>query len=294
MKKWGVLVFCVLGAWIGCSSEEPGAQGDLADAEPEPEPDAGTRADARADAARDAARPIEDARSDADATSDPEDATSDAGGTSDAGDAGACRTDAVDHAGTSVAIGDITALSTCSHGLVTPARWATLASADFSVDVCNACARVSGALGSAVVTLIERCNGTCGGHALEVDQDTLAEIGGAGAGPKPISWHLAPCDPAGNVRYDLESGDEYYVKLRISNHTNPLAGVEMREAGGAFQVLTRTADNYWVFQGAGPYALPLEVRATDSFEQTIVFEVASFQTGLVVDTPVQFARGCAP
>lgn len=294
MKKWGFGLLVAAGMWAGCSSENAEEPSDPVDASSDAPTDASPpMRDARAADAADASRGPRDARADA---NDPPDAheEEDAATNDASSDGGLCRIDGVDHAGTTVGLGDITAASTCAHGLATPARWATLPSAEFTVASCNACARVTGNLGSAVVTLIEKCNGACGGHTLEIDHDTLADVTTADAGLHSITWQLAPCEATGNLRYDLEGSNSFYVKLRVSNHENPLAGIEMREHNGAFQVLTRTSDNYWILQTGGPFDLPLEVRATDSFGQTVLFEVASFESGVVTETTVQFATQCAP
>jgi expansin (peptidoglycan-binding protein) len=229
------------------------------------------------------------------------DAGTDAGtdGGADAGtpDAGPCVVERRVRSGfgTSYTPGTAANISVCNGGLAnTTLLRAAIAQPDFDGGLCGACALVTGDAGTAIVLLDDLCPG-CSAGDLDFTIEAKAAVTTDGMnGRDPISWQLVPCPVTGNILVDLQGSNPFYVKLRLSNHRLPLAGVSVRPAdAGTYTALTRTSDNFWVLAGGGPYGFPIGIRATDVLGHSVDLTLPALSAP-PADTGGQFAPACAP
>ena len=234
-----------------------------------------------------------DAGHDSDAGDDSE-AGDDSDAGADAGSACVLDRDVISGDATTYVVGSGTA---CGAG-ITP--WLTLRAA-VSPTVyegsasCGTCAEVTGAGGTHVVLLDDLCP-ECGDEDLDLSGDAFMAITGATTldGRYPITWQLVPCEPPGNVFYDFQGSNPYYVKVRLTQQRNPVERVEIQRAGGAWAEASRTTDGFFTLSPGEALPTPLQLRATDVFGDVIQFSAPDLSTTAPRDTGAQFAIDCAP
>jgi expansin len=225
------------------------------------------------------------------------------GGSADAGidggsaDAGPCLVNRTVHTGmgTAYTAGSAAIATQCFSGIPNAGLVrAAIAAPDYNNSaLCGACARVTGPSGTAIVVLDDQCP-SCTAGSLDFTDEALVAVAGSSNGTYPITWDLVPCAVSGAVQVDFQGSNFFYLKFRLSNHRHPVTKVEVRPSGAAFISLTRTSDNFYVLTGGGPYAFPLDVRATDSFGQVLDLVVPALQNSVRIDGGAQFPSACAP
>jgi len=176
------------------------------------------------------------------------------------------------------------------HGLLR----AAMAPAEFAGSaLCGACAEVTGDAGTAIVFLDDLCPG-CAAGDLDMTEEALTAVGGASSGRFPIHWRLVPCTDVGPIQVDFQGSNPYYLKMRLSSHRNPVATVGMTVDAGILSAFDRTPDNFFEATGNGPYAFPMQIRATDALGQAVTFTVGTLVNDTLLDAGTQFEPACAP
>jgi expansin (peptidoglycan-binding protein) len=123
---------------------------------------------------------------------------------------------------------------------------------------CGACLAVAGPLGDVVVRVVDECPG-CKHGDLDLGREAFARIAPLSAGRTKIAWHEVACPVTGPISYRVKPGSNaQWTAIQLRNHRYAIAGLEARDAGGAYRAIARGADNYFVATtglGPGPYAL---------------------------------------
>ncbi len=198
--------------------------------------------------------------------------------------------------GTAYTSGSATNTSICNTGLPnTTLLRAAIAQPDFmSAALCGACAQVTGDAGTAIVLLDDLCPG-CSSGDLDFTNEALIAVAGSSNGRFPIRWQLVPCPVSGQILYDFQGSNPFFLKLRLSSHRTPLSAVAMLPAdAGAYLPASRTNDDFWQLTGGGPYNFPLTVRATDRFGQQVQFVAPTLTNTTVFNSGAQFPLACQP
>lgn len=160
--------------------------------------------------------------------------------------------------------------------------------------LCGACLEVAGPEGTTTVIVDDECPG-CAANDLDLSEAAFNDIADASVGRVAISWKTVPCAVTGNVAVDFQGSNPYYLKLRLTNLRNALVGVAVQPANASTPTtLTRTADDFWVLSGGGPYDFPLTVQATDVFGATITLSVPTLVNNTPIDGGAQFPAVCGP
>jgi hypothetical protein len=157
---------------------------------------------------------------------------------------------------------------------------------------CGACAEVTGPGGTSVV-LVEDVSDYLGGDDLDLTSDAYAEVGGTSGAPVSVAWRFVPCAPPANVVYDLQGSNPFFVAVQLTQHRNPVTGVQLQRSDGSWVTAVRASYNAFTYSGGGALPAPLRIRATDSFGATIEFTAPDFASG-ARDSGVQFPAACAP
>lgn len=219
----------------------------------------------------------------------PEDAGGDA-----AADAGPCVIETTSRSGDATTY-DPSLGTACGAGL---APWYSMRAAVSPTDYagaerCGTCAAVSGPAGDALVLIDDLCPG-CAAGDLDLSADAFLALTGDTSGRYPISWQIVPCEPPGNVFYDFQGSNPFYVKVRLTRQRNPVARVEIQRVGGAWAEATRTTDGFFTLSPGEMLPTPLPIRATDVFGDAITFSAPDLTNDLARDSGAQFAAACAP
>lgn len=133
---------------------------------------------------------------------------------------------------------------------------------------CGACLEVTGPMGTVTVRVVDKCPG-CASGDLDLSREAFALISPLSAGRVPITWHEVACPVTGPLAYHFKDGSsQYWTAIQVRNHRYPIAKLEARDAGGAWQAIERVDYNYFVEAdglGPGPYTL----RVTDTRGHTV-------------------------
>ncbi len=130
---------------------------------------------------------------------------------------------------------------------------------------CGACARVTGALGTVTVRIVDRCP-ECQPGDLDLSPRAFDSIDEHRKGRVPIEWTVVPCEVQGPIEYFYKDGaNPWWLAVQIRNHRHPIAGVEARATGqSAWRRLERARYNFFLEPsglGEGPY----DFRVTDVY-----------------------------
>ena len=80
---------------------------------------------------------------------------------------------------------------------------------------CGACLRVTGPGGTHIALIDDLCP-SCAAEDLDLQTAAAMTILGTTDGRTPVTWELAPCEPPGNVFYDFQGSNPFYIKIRVS------------------------------------------------------------------------------
>jgi hypothetical protein len=65
-----------------------------------------------------------------------------------------------------------------------------------------------------------------------------------------VDWYPVQCPVSGNFRFSTEGSNKWYLKVQVTNARAPVARLSLN-IGGGYEVLARTADNHFIWQGPG-------------------------------------------
>jgi expansin len=151
---------------------------------------------------------------------------------------------------------------------------------------CGEYVEVSGPDGSVTAEVIDQCPPCAAGH-VDLSETAFARIAPLSAGLVPVSYRPLT-DPAlpGPVSIRVKEGSsQYWLALLATNTGNPLASVQVEDAGGTWHSLARASYNYWIAaSGAGPG--PFTVRLTDTAGHQVTAHGIALEPGAVQDTGV--------
>lgn len=160
---------------------------------------------------------------------------------------------------------------------------------------CGAYLDVTGPTGRTVrVLLADKCPECEPGH-LDMSPESFRAIAEQPGGVQPISYVAVrdPVLPAPVAVRVQEGATAHWIGFMVMNHGNPLTLVEYLDGDGAWQGLTRSADNYWQKQdGAGPG--PFTLRLTDVHDRQVVLDGVELTPDITQDTGVWMYEGGVP
>lgn len=187
-----------------------------------------------------------------------------------------------------------TRATACGAGLAAEPMRAAVSPAVYMAGArCGTCMRVTGAAATAIVVIDDLCP-ECATDDLDLTGEAFTLLTGMTDGREPVTWELVPCERTGNIQYDLQGSNPFYVKIRVSEHTTPITSLEIRLSSGTFTAAARTTDGFFQLSPGEMLSLPMTVRVTDSFGSQVEFTVPDLTNGVVRDTGVQLPVMCAP
>lgn len=161
---------------------------------------------------------------------------------------------------------------------------------------CGACLRVTGELGSVVLSVIDSCPITgadvdcsVSGATLDLSPEAFEKIAPKAKGKVPITLEPVACGVAGNVKFRFKEGSSiYWTAIQVRDHRVPIAKLEYKR-GNDWVGVPRVNYNYFIAQaGVGPQPSGLRLRLTGSDGQVVEDTLAAIGDGNVVDGHVQF------
>ena len=132
---------------------------------------------------------------------------------------------------------------------------------------CGTCVEVTGARGSVVVSIEDRCP-ECKFGDIDLSIPAFNQIDDPIKGRVPISWKIVPCPYNNGVKFRFKGGSsKYWTAVQVRNHRYPVAKLEYK-VGGSYVKINRKDYNYFLVEtgmGPGPY----DFRITDIYGSVI-------------------------
>ena len=158
---------------------------------------------------------------------------------------------------------------------------------------CGACAEVQGPAGTALVQVLDTCDG-CGAEDIDLDAGAFeAVVGDPVNGVGDVSWSWAPCPVSGPIAYEFDgTSSQWYTAVQVRNHRHGVLGLSHLDEDGYETPLPRRSDGYFEADpglGAGPFSF----RVTDVFGDQLDDHGVALMPGTSVWGAAQFPE-CVP
>ncbi|MEV0239867.1 expansin EXLX1 family cellulose-binding protein [Streptomyces sp. NPDC050674] len=154
---------------------------------------------------------------------------------------------------------------------------------------CGAYVLVRAANGKSVtVRITNECPLPCAPGQIDLSEQAFAKLADLKLGRLPITWSLVSPSTIGPISIRYKTGSsQHWCAIQAINHRNPVAGLEVRTAGG-WRRLPRTAYNYFISaDGSGCGG---GIRITDVYGERLTITGLPVRADVVQPTRVQFAR----
>ena len=150
---------------------------------------------------------------------------------------------------------------------------------------CGECLLLTGPSGSVVATIADECP-TCPAGNLDLNPATWDAVTDQASGFVDITWKRVPCPLSGNVLFEFEGSNPFFLKIQARDHRYGTSSMAYRD-GSSWVSMARTSDNHFVAQDV-PNISNATVRLTANTGQTIQADLGKpSQTGLI-DSGSQF------
>jgi len=157
---------------------------------------------------------------------------------------------------------------------------------------CGRCLRVSGPLGSVVVTVTDLCPG-CSPGDVDLSPDAFAAIADPLDGRVDVSWESVACDVVGSLAFWLrpDGASPYYLEIQVRNARHGIAELAV-ESAGSFVALPRQDYGFFRLDADSvpvPLQAPFELRVTDVHGAVVQQAGVPFSTGVELPAAEQLA-----
>lgn len=155
--------------------------------------------------------------------------------------------------------------------------------------VCGACMRVTGAKGSTVVRIVDKCPGCRANGGIDLSREAFAAVDEPSRGRVAVTLEPVTCVVAGALAFRFKEGSsKYWTAIQVRNHRLPIKSVEWDKAG-AWQAMERADYNYFLAaSGVGDQPSGLRLRITASDGQAVTETLPAIEAGAVSAGTQQF------
>ncbi|MEU8890528.1 expansin EXLX1 family cellulose-binding protein [Streptomyces sp. NPDC048442] len=142
---------------------------------------------------------------------------------------------------------------------------------------------------SITVRITNECPLPCEPGQIDLSQQAFAQLADLVVGRIPITWSLVSPGTSEKISIRYKSGSSpHWCALQAIGHRNPVAGLEVRTAGGGWRKLERTSFNYFI--AADGNGCGGAIRLTDIHGERLTIGALAVRPDVVQPTGVQFAR----
>lgn len=154
--------------------------------------------------------------------------------------------------------------------------------------ICGAYIAVSGAAGTVMVRITDRCPG-CKQGGLDLSREAFARIAAPTDGRVPVTWQIVAGPVSGPIAYHyMEGTSRYWTAIQPRNHRWPVTSLEIKPEGATEWIrVERRAYNYFVHPKPIP-AGPLRVRVTAMTGAILEDELPQPKGGILIQGTAQF------
>ncbi|WP_374116162.1 expansin EXLX1 family cellulose-binding protein [Streptomyces sp. CoH27] len=138
--------------------------------------------------------------------------------------------------------------------------------------------------------ITNECPLPCAPGQLDLSRQAFAKLADLKAGRIPITWSLLSPSASGTISIRYKTGSSpYWCGIPAIGHRNPLAGLEVRTAGG-WRQLPPPRTGYNSFISADGSGCGDAIRITDLYGQQLTVSGIALRPNVVQPTGLQFAR----
>ncbi|WP_217210852.1 RlpA-like double-psi beta-barrel domain-containing protein [Streptomyces sp. AC550_RSS872] len=178
----------------------------------------------------------------------------------------------------------------CLYGPTADVMTAAMNHTDYETSkACGAHVLVRAANGASVtVRITNECPLPCAPGQLDLSAQAFAKLATPSTGRIPVTWSLLSPGTSDKIAIRYKTGSSvHWCAIQALDHRNPLARLEVRDAGGTWRQLPRTDYNYFLSeQGSGCGGA---IRITDIYGETLTVKGIAIRPDVVQPTGVQFA-----
>ncbi|SEL80893.1 Por secretion system C-terminal sorting domain-containing protein [Aquimarina amphilecti] len=159
-------------------------------------------------------------------------------------------------------------------------------------DSCGACIEVTGAKGSVIVNVVDRCP-ECASGDVDMTIEAFEMIADVVDGRVPISWKFVPCETIlanETIKINFKEGSsEFWTAIQFRNINHAISKMEYQLPDNTWKNTNRELFNFFIETSGIPS--PMNLRVTSILGEVLIFENIvlnlneDFDTGLQFSTP---------
>jgi len=157
-------------------------------------------------------------------------------------------------------------------------------------NACGACIEVTGAKGSVILKVVDRCP-ECASGDVDMTEQAFAMVADVIDGRVPISWKFVPCETAINnnsIKINFKEGSsEFWTAIQFRNINHAISSMEYQLPDMTWKSVDRELFNFFIETSGIPS--PMNLRVTSILGEVLVFENISLDLNQDYDTQLQFS-----
>ncbi|WP_299437820.1 expansin EXLX1 family cellulose-binding protein [uncultured Aquimarina sp.] len=159
-------------------------------------------------------------------------------------------------------------------------------------NACGACIEVTGAKGSVILKVVDRCP-ECASGDVDMTLEAFSMIADVIDGRVPISWRFVPCETtptSETIKINFKEGSsEFWTAIQFREINHAISTMEYQLPDNTWKNTNRELFNFFIETSGIPS--PMNLRVTSILGEELVFENIilnlneDFDTGLQFSTP---------
>jgi len=161
-------------------------------------------------------------------------------------------------------------------------------------NACGACIEVTGAKGSVILNVVDRCP-ECASGDVDMTMEAFEMIADVIDGRVPISWKFVPCETISNnetIKINFKEGSsEFWTAIQFREINHAVSKMEYQLPDNTWKNTNRELFNFFIETSGIPS--PMNLRVTSILGEELIFENIvlnpneDFDTGLQFSTPTE-------
>ncbi|WP_027395480.1 expansin EXLX1 family cellulose-binding protein [Aquimarina latercula] len=155
---------------------------------------------------------------------------------------------------------------------------------------CGACIEVTGAKGSVILNVVDRCP-ECASGDVDMTMEAFEMIAEVIDGRVPISWKFVPCETIltnETIKINFKEGSsEFWTAIQFRNINHAISKMEYQLPDNTWKNTNRELFNFFIETSGIPS--PMNLRVTSILGEELIFENIALNLNEDFDTGLQFS-----
>ncbi|GAA3514623.1 hypothetical protein GCM10022393_30730 [Aquimarina addita] len=157
-------------------------------------------------------------------------------------------------------------------------------------NACGACIEVTGAKGSVILQVVDRCP-ECASGDVDMTEEAFAMIADVIDGRVPISWKFVPCEldsSDDSIKINFKEGSsEYWTAIQFRNSRYAISTMEYQVSATDWKSVDRVLFNFFIETDGIPS--PMNLRITPIIGEPLIFDNIPLNLNADYNTGKQFS-----